>query len=301
MNKEGKRFPLSLAELSDRGSRKTPAEPAGGRARTPQTATRNAAGNHASDGGERSQRGPVTGPVLGNAGTAGVKRASPVPVFQADRQAPVVSDGIRRAMVERLAQQGIRDTKVLAAMQAVPRHLFIEPALVSQAYIDASLPIGHHQTISQPYIVARMIEVMRDNGWGGKLDRVLEIGTGCGYQAAVLSLLATEVYSIERIRPLHELAKTNLRPLRIANIRLQFGDGMLGLAQVAPFDGIILAAAGLEVPTALLEQLRIGGRLVAPVGGRHQVLQLIERKSKFDWSTATLEDCHFVPLRPGTA
>jgi protein-L-isoaspartate(D-aspartate) O-methyltransferase len=302
MNKPGKRFPLSLAELGDRSSRKAPAEPVGGRARTPQTATRNAAGNHASDGSERFPRGPVTaGPASGNAGSAGGKRASPVPAFQADRQAPVVSDGIRRAMVERLAQQGIRDTKVLAAMQAVPRHLFIEPALVSQAYIDASLPIGHHQTISQPYIVARMIEVMRDNGWGGKLDRVLEIGTGCGYQAAVLSLLATEVYSIERIRPLHELAKSNLRPLRIANIRLQFGDGMLGLAQVAPFDGIILAAAGLEVPTALLEQMRIGGRLVAPVGGRHQVLQLIERKSKFDWSTATLEDCHFVPLRPGTA
>ena len=150
-------------------------------------------------------------------------------------------------------------------MQAVPRHMFMDEALASQAYIDASLPIGHHQTISQPYIVARMIEVMRQ---GGKLQRVLEIGTGCGYQAAVLSLVAKEVYSIERIRPLHELAKANLRPLRVSNLRLQYGDGMLGLPQAAPFDGIILAAAGLEVPQALLEQLAprrpsgcAGGRL----------------------------------------
>jgi protein-L-isoaspartate(D-aspartate) O-methyltransferase len=184
-------------------------------------------------------------------------------------------------------------------MEAVPRHFFLEPAMASQAYIDASLPIGHHQTISQPYIVARMIEVMRNNR-SGKLERVLEIGTGCGYQAAVLSLVAKEVYSVERIKPLHELAKTNLRALRIANLRLHYGDGMLGFPQVAPFDGIILAAAGLEVPQALLEQMAIGGRLVAPVGSHHQVLQLVERVSKHEWTTETLEDCHFVPLRPGT-
>jgi protein-L-isoaspartate(D-aspartate) O-methyltransferase len=132
------------------------------------------------------------------------------------------------------------------------------------------------------------------------LNKVLEIGTGCGYQAAVLSLVAKEVYSIERIKPLHELAKSNLRPLRIANIRLHYGDGMLGLAQVAPFDGIILAAAGLEVPQTLLEQMSIGGRLVAPVGERRQVLQLIERVSQYEWTSSTLEECHFVPLRPGT-
>jgi protein-L-isoaspartate(D-aspartate) O-methyltransferase len=203
------------------------------------------------------------------------------------------------AMVARVAKQGVKDGKVLAAMEAVPRHLFVEPGLSEQAYVDASLPIGHHQTISQPYIVARMIEVMRDNAHGGALNRVLEIGTGCGYQAAVLSLVAKEVYSIERIKPLHELAKANLRPLRIANIRLHYGDGMLGLPQVAPFDGIILAAAGLEVPQALLEQMSIGGRLVAPVGTRHQVLQLIQRVGKSEWTTATLEDCHLVPLRSG--
>lgn len=178
--------------------------------------------------------------------------------------------------------------------------MFVESGLASQAYIDASLPIGHHQTISQPYIVARMIEILRANNNGGELNRVLEIGTGCGYQAAVLSLVAKEVYSIERIKPLHELAKANLRPLRIPNIRLHYGDGMLGLPQVAPFDGIILAAAGLQVPQALLEQMTIGGRLVAPVGERRQVLQLIERIGKFEWTNTTLEDCHFVPLRSGT-
>lgn len=219
--------------------------------------------------------------------------------LEPERLAPLVSDAVRKAMVARIAQQGIADQKVLAAMEAVPRHLFMEPALASQAYIDASLPIGHQQTISQPYIVARMIEIMRNNKQGGALNRVLEIGTGCGYQAAVLSLVAREIYSIERIKALHELAKSNLRPLRIPNIRLHYGDGMLGLPQVAPFDGIVLAAAGMEVPQALLEQLAVGGRLVAPVGGSEQVLQLVERIGKFEWNTATLEKCHFVPLRPG--
>jgi protein-L-isoaspartate(D-aspartate) O-methyltransferase len=217
----------------------------------------------------------------------------------AQRPHSMNSDGVRAAMVDRVAKQGVRDATVLKALATVPRHLFLEPGLASQAYIDASLPIGHHQTISQPYIVARMIEVLRDNQRGGLLERVLEIGTGCGYQAAVLSLVAKDVYSIERIKPLHELAKSNLRPLRIPNIRLHYGDGMLGFPQVAPFDGIILAAAGLEVPQALLEQLAVGGRLVAPVGGRNQVLQLIERTGQNEWQSHTLETCHFVPLRPG--
>jgi protein-L-isoaspartate(D-aspartate) O-methyltransferase len=209
----------------------------------------------------------------------------------------MVSDAVRRAMVARVARQGVRDETVLAALQAVPRHLFLEPAMSAQAYVDASLPIGHNQTISQPYIVARMIEAMHA---GRPLARVLEIGTGCGYQAAVLACVAQEVYSIERIRQLHELAKTNLRPLRIPNLRLHYGDGMLGLPQVAPFDGIILAAAGLEVPRALLEQLAIGARLVAPVGGSEQHLQRITRIGKAEWTSETLESCHFVPLRSGT-
>jgi protein-L-isoaspartate(D-aspartate) O-methyltransferase len=143
-----------------------------------------------------------------------------MPVSTPARAPQLVSDAVRKAMTARVAKQGVRDAKVLAAMEAVPRHLFVEPALSSQAYIDASLPIGYHQTISQPYIVARMIEVLRDNDKGGALDRVLEIGTGCGYQAAVLSLVAKDVYSIERITGLHELAKSNLRPMRVANIRL---------------------------------------------------------------------------------
>jgi protein-L-isoaspartate(D-aspartate) O-methyltransferase len=283
-----KRFPLSLSSVVEKSSR--PAQ-GGSESRikvaTPQTATQNAAQNE--------KRKPAASPVA----YAKPGAVAPLPVTS-DRPTPLISDAVRKAMVERVAKQGVKDGKVLAALEAVPRHLFMEPALASQAYIDASLPIGHHQTISQPYIVARMIEVMRNNANGGILNRVLEIGTGCGYQAAVLSLVAKEVYSIERIKPLHELAKANLRPLRIANIRLHYGDGMLGFPQVAPFDGIILAAAGLEVPQALLEQMTIGGRLVAPVGARHQVLQLIERTSQFEWISTTLEDCHFVPLRPGT-
>lgn len=231
---------------------------------------------------------------------------SPPPIanntrLAADRTAnsPLVSDAVRKAMVQRLAQQGIRDTSVLSAMEAVPRHYFLEPGLASQAYIDASLPIGYHQTISQPYIVARMIEVMR-GGISGKLTRVLEIGTGCGYQAAVLAQLAEEVYSIERIRPMHELARTNLRPLRIPNLRLHYGDGMLGLPQIGSFDGIILAAAGLDVPQALLDQMSVGGRLIAPVGHRNQVLKLVSRTGRNEWMAETLEPCHFVPLKPGT-
>jgi protein-L-isoaspartate(D-aspartate) O-methyltransferase len=289
MSGQEKRFPLNLSAVVEAAPGKGQAAKESIRkVATPQTATRNAAQN--------SLRMPhsVTPKTKAPSAPAGAPAQRDV-----QRATPLVSEAVRTAMVERIGKQGVKDAKVLAAMAAVPRHLFLDSGLSSQAYIDASLPIGHHQTISQPYIVARMIEVLRANGNGGALDRVLEIGTGCGYQAAVLSLVAREVYSIERIKSLHELAKANLRPMRIANIRLHYGDGMLGLPQVAPFDGIILAAAGMEVPQALLEQLSIGGRLVAPVGERHQVLQLIERVGKFDWTTVTLEDCHFVPLRAG--
>lgn len=286
MSARDKRFPLTLSAVVETGTRGQSGDPAASKVATPQTATRNLA---------QQQVRPPVGPrrALGS--------GLPVTAVSSGPGRPVVSDAIRAAMVARVGKQGVRDNIVLAALAAVPRHLFVEPALSEQAYVDASLPIGHHQTISQPYIVARMIEVMRDNRNDGKLERVLEIGTGCGYQAAVLSQLAKEVYSIERLKPLHELAKTNLRPLRIANIRLHYGDGMLGLPQAAPFDGIILAAAGLEVPQALLEQLTVGGRLIAPVGERHQVLQLVERVGKFEWKHSTLEACHFVPLRPGLA
>ena len=313
MTEAPKRFPLTLSSVVDAKSRSSVV----GSNRvvaTPQTATRNAAYDNLKSAPSKaafnpaSDKQPYFNPSTsaGNAGkTSGSSLANqhnPTNQHPTDkRPTPLVSEGVRKAMVARIAKMGVRDVSVLAAMEAVPRHMFMESGLASQAYIDASLPIGHHQTISQPYIVARMIEVMRDNQQGGVLNRVLEIGTGCGYQAAVLSLVAKEVYSIERIKPLHELARSNLRPLRVANIRLHYGDGMLGLPQVAPFDGIILAAAGLEVPQALLDQMAIGGRLVAPVGSRHQVLQLIQRISKFDWTSTTLEDCHFVPLRSGIA
>jgi protein-L-isoaspartate(D-aspartate) O-methyltransferase len=326
MSDKGSRFPLSLSSVVDKKSKGAASAKgaAGGRQQaTTQTAAKNAAQSSQRAALKPVQQGlsqalrplppaPLPAAARPHAPAQALQSIAPAPktavknvmtVTQTNNSShpsPLASEAVRRAMVARVAKQGVADAKVLAALQAVPRHMFVEPGLASQAYIDASLPIGHHQTISQPYIVARMIEILRQNQKGGRLDRVLEIGTGCGYQAAVLSRVAGEVYSIERIKPLHELAKTNLRPLRVANIRLHYGDGMLGLPQVAPFDGIILAAAGLEVPQALLEQLAVGGRLVAPVGARQQVLELIERIGQFEWRRTTLEQCHFVPLRPGT-
>ncbi|BBB60474.1 protein-L-isoaspartate O-methyltransferase [Undibacterium sp. KW1] len=287
MTTKDKRFPLPLSSVVNQKDK------AGGGAvrhtAMPQTAMRNAAHHLSGVAAAKAAKSQQLNVPQGAAGSSAGLSPSLL-------SGPLVSEGVRRAMVARVAQQGVKDATVLAALQAVPRHLFLESGMASQAYVDASLPIGHHQTISQPYIVARMLEIMRN---GGKLERVLEIGTGCGYQAAVLSVMVKEVYSIERIKALHELAKSNLRPMRIANIRLLYGDGMQGLPGEAPFDGIILAAAGMEVPQALLKQLRVGGRLVAPVGGRNQVLQLIERVSNYEWKSSVLESCHFVPLHPG--
>jgi len=284
MSDKRSQFPLPLSSVTG-GSTRKPAAPAP--VATPQTATQNARQNN--------QHRPGTTPT--GPGTA---KPAPLPPQQTVvRSDLAATEAPRRAMAARAARQGVKDAQVLAALEIVPRHMFVEPGMLAQAYVDISLPIGHNQTISQPYIVARMIELLK--GSGQPLRRVLEIGTGCGYQAAVLSCVAQEVYSIERIKPLHELAKANLRPLRIANLRLQYGDGMLGLPQVAPFDGIILAAAGLEVPRALLEQMAIGARLVAPVGAQVQHLQRIIRTGKAEWTSETLEACHFVPLRPGTA
>jgi protein-L-isoaspartate(D-aspartate) O-methyltransferase len=211
----------------------------------------------------------------------------------------LTSERVRERMVERLRANGVTDARVLHAMSVVPRHLFVDPGLATQAYEDAALPIGHHQTISKPSVVSRMIELAAG---GRELANVLEIGTGCGYQAAVLSQVARDVYSIERIKPLYERAKTNLRPLRIPNIRLHYGDGRLGLPAVAPFDAIVIAAAGLDVPQALLEQLAIGGRLVAPVGDQHaqsQVLTLVERVGPAQWRESRLDRVFFVPLKSG--
>ena len=284
MSEKRSQFPLPLSSVTGGNTRK-PAAPAP--VATPQTATQNAR--------ENSQAQPPGGRGTPVPAPGAAKPAQPQQTLA--RSELAATEAPRRAMAARVARQGVKDAQVLGALETVPRHLFVEPGMLAQAYADISLPIGHNQTISQPYIVARMIELLKENGQ--PLRRVLEIGTGCGYQAAVLSCVAQEVYSIERIKPLHELAKANLRPLRIANLRLQYGDGMLGLPQVAPFDGIILAAAGLEVPRALLEQMAIGARLVAPVGAQVQHLQRITRTGKSEWTSETLEACHFVPLRPG--
>ncbi|WP_153159826.1 protein-L-isoaspartate(D-aspartate) O-methyltransferase [Zoogloea sp. 1C4] len=202
----------------------------------------------------------------------------------------------RARMVERLREQGVRDEKVLAAMMAVPRHLFVEEALATRAYEDTALPLGLQQTISQPFVVARMIELLRA---GRELGKTLEVGTGCGYQAAVLSHVATEVYSVERLRLLLDRARNNLRHLRLPNVRLKHADGSVGLKEAAPFDTIIVAAAAPKVPPALTDQLAEGGRLILPVGAADQSLVLIERTSRGLRETR-LSAVRFVPLLPGT-
>ena len=207
----------------------------------------------------------------------------------------MTSQRTRARMVERLRKDGIRDETVLAAMGAVPRHLFVEEALASRAYDDDALPIGFSQTISQPYVVARMIEALRA---GRELGKVLEVGTGCGYQAAVLAQMATEVYSIERIAPLLAKARANLRGLRLSNLRLKHADGSLGLPEAAPFDSIILAAAARQVPPALLQQLSPGGRMILPFGTTDQVLRLVER-TRAGYSETILDAVRFVPMLTG--
>jgi protein-L-isoaspartate(D-aspartate) O-methyltransferase len=207
----------------------------------------------------------------------------------------MTSQRTRARMVERLRQEGIVDESVLAALGAVPRHLFVEDALASRAYDDDALPIGFSQTISQPYVVALMIQALRA---GRELGKVLEIGTGCGYQAAVLAQLATEVYSIERIAPLLAKARANLRGLRLTNLRLKHADGTLGLPEAAPFDSIILAAAARQLPQALLQQLAPGGRMILPFGSSQQVLRLVER-SRSGYTETTLDAVRFVPIQMG--
>jgi protein-L-isoaspartate(D-aspartate) O-methyltransferase len=199
-------------------------------------------------------------------------------------------------MVERLREQGIRDEAVLAAMSRVPRHLFVEEAFASRAYEDTALPLGFQQTISQPYVVARMIELLRA---GRELGKTLEVGAGGGYQAAVLAQLAVEVYAVERIAALLGRARANLRQLRLPNVRLKHADGSMGLPEAAPFDTIIVAAAAGFVPRALCEQLAVGGRLLLPLGARDQSLCMIERSTR-GYSETRLEMVRFVPLIAGT-
>ena len=205
----------------------------------------------------------------------------------------------RARMVARLRAQGIRDERVLAAMAAVPRHLFVDSALASRAYEDSALPIGFSQTISQPFVVARMIELLLAARAPGK---VLEVGTGCGYQAAVLAAIFPEVYSVERIKALHERARANLRALRLANLRLAHGDGNAGLEQAAPFHSIIIAAAAPRVPEALARQLAPDGRMILPLaqpaGG--QRLLAVERRGRA-YLESELDPVHFVPMEAGKA
>jgi protein-L-isoaspartate(D-aspartate) O-methyltransferase len=212
----------------------------------------------------------------------------------------MTSQRTRARMVERLREQGIVDERVLEAMAAVPRHLFVEEALASRAYEDTALPIGFGQTISQPFVVARMIEILIRQR---PLGKVLEIGTGCGYQAAVLASLAVEVYSIERIKELLERARGNLRDLRLKNLRLAHGDGAAGMEKAAPFDSIIVAAAAPRMPQALLPQLARGGRMILPLrerGADAQRLVLVER-SRLGYAETALDPVRFVPLQPGKA
>ncbi len=273
MSNERPKFPLKLDALESKKSLKTPASV-----------------------GKKS--------IVQNSKTTGTSGKPVVSVFQSPTGVGLDSAAVREHLIRKLAEQGIEDEVVLGAMLNVERHKFVDTALVNQAYEDTSLPIGLGQTISKPNVVARMIELLRRGknlSINGKLGRVLEIGTGCGYQAAVLSLVAREVYSIERLKGLFDKAKENLRPFRIPNLHLIFGDGMLGYEQGAPYSAIISAAGGEDVPQAWLNQLAVGGRIVAPVviQNKTQVLVVID-KNEQGFTKTYFEPVHFVPLKSGT-
>ena len=208
----------------------------------------------------------------------------------------------RQRLVERLTDQGISDVRVLEVMRDTPRHLFLDEALASRAYEDLALPIGHQQTISQPYIVARMTELLIQNERLSQrpLGAVLEIGTGCGYQTAILSKFSEKVISIERIKPLHEKAKHILKDLKIRNAELLHDDGSKFENKTKKYDAILLAAAPLAVPEYLYKLLEIGGRLISPIGnGSTQKLTLVTRVAVEEFKTEELEEVLFVPLLGG--
>ncbi|MFC3530721.1 protein-L-isoaspartate(D-aspartate) O-methyltransferase [Vogesella facilis] len=209
----------------------------------------------------------------------------------------MLSERTRMRMVERLRQQGITDERVLAAMFEVPRHLFIDQALATRAYDDVSLPIGQGQTISQPLTVARMTEkLLEGRAMPGK---ILEIGTGCGYQTAVLLKTGAQVFSIERLAGILDKARQNLRNAKLVHARLVHGDGHLGLPDIAPFDGIIITAAARQVPAPLLAQLADGGRLILPVGDQQEQHLWLYEKTAEGIRKTKLEAAKFVPLLPG--
>ncbi|QEW08640.1 protein-L-isoaspartate(D-aspartate) O-methyltransferase [Nitrincola iocasae] len=202
----------------------------------------------------------------------------------------------RERLIARLREKGIANMRVLDTILATPRHLFLDEALSHRAYEDTSLPIGFNQTISQPYTVARMTEALLA---GGPLQSVLEVGTGSGYQTAVLAQLVDQLYSVERIRPLQEKARSRLQRLKLYNVMLRHSDGGMGWPEKGPFDGILVTAAPAEVPPELLEQLAPGGRLVIPVGGDLQQLKLVIRHDDDNYTTEVLEGVKFVPLLSG--
>jgi protein-L-isoaspartate(D-aspartate) O-methyltransferase len=208
----------------------------------------------------------------------------------------MTSQRTRERMVTRLMEQGIRDLRVLEVMRSLPRHLFVDEALATRAYEDTALPIGNGQTISQPYAVARMTEALLD---GGRPGKVLEVGTGCGYQSAVLAALAGEVFSVERIGDLVRRTRERLQGLQVRNVRIRHGDGYAGWAEHGPYDGILVAAAPTQVPATLLEQLAEGGRLIVPVGERGG--QQLLRISRVDGEIKqeVLETVSFVPMVHG--
>lgn len=207
----------------------------------------------------------------------------------------MTSERTRARMIDRVRAQGVKDEKVLSAMLQISRHLFVDEALASRAYEDTPLPIGFGQTISSPYIVARMTELVRGDG---PLGKVLDVGSGCGYQTAILAKLAKEVYSVERISALLDKARENIKKLGIRNVRFKHGDGNIGLIEAAPYDGIVIGAASNNIPEELTAQLSVGGRLVIPVGQDEQWLYLVERKGD-EFVQTKLEAVRFVPLLPG--
>ncbi|MCP5187888.1 MAG: protein-L-isoaspartate(D-aspartate) O-methyltransferase [Pseudomonadales bacterium] len=208
----------------------------------------------------------------------------------------MTSQRTRERLIQRLVEQGIASTEVLDVIRSTPRHLFLDEAMAHRAYEDVALPIGFQQTLSQPYIVARMTELLLA---AGPRQRVLEIGTGSGYQTAVLAQLVGEVYSVERIRPLQQKARQRLRQLKLRNVHMHHADGGMGWEERGPFDGILATAAPERIPEDLLQQLAPEGRLVIPVGHRTQHLQVVTRTHE-GFETEIVEAVHFVPLRPGT-